>query len=159
MNKVIIVGKAASGKDHMRKKFQGRGFKYGIPYTSRPPREGELEGHDYYFLTRGQFIRKINTNFWYEQSLFNEWYYGISKDQFKHDCNLFVMSPSGIASIDPIDRKECTVIYLDIPMEERRSRLETRLMPGDSLDRRIEADENDFADFTNYDIRITNSNF
>jgi hypothetical protein len=32
-------------------------------------------------------------------------------------------------------------------------------MPGDSLERRIQADEEDFKDFTNYDIRITNPDF
>jgi hypothetical protein len=32
-------------------------------------------------------------------------------------------------------------------------------MPGDSLDRRIEADENDFKNFINYDIKINNPNF
>ena len=32
-------------------------------------------------------------------------------------------------------------------------------MPGDSLERRIEADEKDFQNFTNYDIRISNPDF
>jgi hypothetical protein len=32
-------------------------------------------------------------------------------------------------------------------------------MPGDSVKRRIEADELDFSDFTDYDLRITNSDF
>ena len=32
-------------------------------------------------------------------------------------------------------------------------------MPGDSVRRIIEADELDFEDFIDYDLRITNSNF
>jgi hypothetical protein len=32
-------------------------------------------------------------------------------------------------------------------------------MPGDSVQRRIEADELDFSIFYDYDLRITNSNF
>jgi guanylate kinase len=32
-------------------------------------------------------------------------------------------------------------------------------MPGDTIDRRMEADEKDFASFTDYDIVINNSNF
>ena len=50
MNKVILVGKAAAGKDHMRKVMESRGFVYGISFTTRPPREGEIHGKDYYFL-------------------------------------------------------------------------------------------------------------
>jgi hypothetical protein len=32
-------------------------------------------------------------------------------------------------------------------------------MPGDNMDRRINADELDFAEFTDYDLRITNPDF
>ena len=32
-------------------------------------------------------------------------------------------------------------------------------MPGDTMERRIMADELDFADFTDYDLRITNEDF
>ena len=32
-------------------------------------------------------------------------------------------------------------------------------MPGDSMDRRIRADEVDFNNFNDYDLRITNADF
>ena len=74
-------------------------------------------------------------------------------------CNLFIMTPIGVSLIKPEDRSDCTILYIDIPIEVRRERLLNRLMPGDSLDRRIEADENDFRNFTDYDIKINNPNF
>ena len=159
MNKVILVGKAASGKDHMRKVMEGRGFTYGISYTTRPPREGEIAGHDYYFMSKNDFEERIERNFWYDWVEFNGWYYGTSYQQFKEQCNLFIMTPKGISHINPIDRKECTIIYLNIPINVRRKRLEEREMPGDSLERRIESDERDFANFTDFDIQINNHNF
>ena len=159
MNKIILVGKAAAGKDHMRKVMEGRGFKYGTSYTTRPPREGEIDGQDYYFISKEQFEKGIDNDFWYEWVEFNGWYYGTSYDQFKVTCNLFIMTPKGIAHINPIDRKECTIIYINIPIDVRRERLRSRNMPGDTLERRIEADENDFKDFTDYDIEINNHNF
>ena len=159
MNKVILVGKAASGKDHMRKVMEGRGFTYGISYTTRPPREGEIDGRDYYFMTKDDFEDRIKNNFWYEWVEFNGWYYGTSYKQFKEQCNLFIMTPKGISHINPIDRKECTIIYLNMPIEVRRDRLHQRNMPGDTLERRLEADEKDFEGFTNYDIEINNHNF
>jgi len=159
MNKVILVGKAAAGKDHMRKILCGRGFEYGISYTTRPPREGEIDGKDYFFLSEGEFKKKIKNDYWYEWKEFNGWYYGTSHRQFKHSCNLFIMTPKSISHIDPEDRKECTIIYLNIPQEVRRKRLEERDMPGDSIERRMEADELDFANFTDFDIEINNDNF
>jgi guanylate kinase len=159
MNKVILVGKAAAGKDHMRKILSGRGFKYGISYTTRPPRKGEIDGEDYFFLTDDMFKTKINQGYWYECIEFNGWYYGTSQTQFTTTCNLFIMTPKGISHIDPIDRKECTIIYLNVPEKIRRNRLVARKMPGDSIDRRMTADALDFENFTDFDIEINNSNF
>lgn len=159
MNKIILVGKAAAGKDHMRRILSGRGFEYGISYTTRPPREGEIDGKDYFFLSVEEFKKKIKEEFWYEWIEFNGWYYGTSYRQFMHTCNLFIMTPKGISHIDPVDRKECTIIYLNVDEKIRRGRLEEREMPGDSIDRRMEADDLDFKDFTDFDIEINNSNF
>jgi guanylate kinase len=47
--KIIIVGPGGSGKDFLRKKMVDKGFEYGVSFTSRPPREGEKEGIDYYY--------------------------------------------------------------------------------------------------------------
>ena len=159
MNKVILVGKAAAGKDHMRKTLSGRGFQYGISYTTRPPREGEIDGKDYFFLTIDMFKKKINEGYWYEWIEFNGWYYGTSQRQFTTSCNLFIMTPKGISHIDPVDRKECTIIYLNVDEKIRRERLEAREMPGDSIDRRMDADNRDFENFTDFDLEINNSNF
>lgn len=159
MNKIILVGKAASGKDHMRKVLEGRGFIYGISYTTRPPREDEIDGKDYYFISEQEFKDRIKSKFWYEYVPFNGWYYGTSIKQFKETCNLFIMTPKGIAHINAIDRKECTIIYLDIPLSVRKERLQNRKMPGDSIERRLEADEMDFKNFNDYDICINNHKF
>jgi len=159
MNKIILVGKAAAGKDHMRKTLSGRGFQYGISYTTRPPREGEIDGKDYFFLTIDMFKKKINEGYWYEWIEFNGWYYGTSQRQFTTSCNLFIMTPKGISHIDPVDRKECTIIYLNVDEKIRRERLEAREMPGDSIDRRMDADNRDFENFTDFDLEINNSNF
>ena len=106
MNKVILIGKAAAGKDHMRKVLEGRGFIYGTSYTTRPPREGEIDGQDYYFVSEDEFTRLASQNFWYEYVEFNGWFYGTSHDQFKNTCDLFVMTPKGVEALNPIDRKQ-----------------------------------------------------
>ena len=69
------------------------------------------------------------------------------------------MTPKGISHIDSVDRKECTIIYLNVDEKIRRERLNAREMPGDSIDRRMEADNKDFENFTDFDIEINNSNF
>jgi guanylate kinase len=134
--RIVLVGKAASGKDHLRKRFESRGFKYAVTYTTRPPREGEVNG----------------------KVIFNGWVYGTSNSEF-YSKDLFIMTPEGVSRIKPEDRQTSFIIYMDIEMSIRMTRLANRNMPGDSMSRRIKADEMDFTDFNDYDLRITNSDF
>ena len=46
---------------------------------------------------------------------------------------------------------------MDIPENIRRERLAIRVMPGDNLERRIEADKKDFENFTDFDLKINSS--
>jgi guanylate kinase len=157
--RTILCGKAGSGKDYFRKKLESRGFSYGISYTTRTPRAGEVDGKDYWFLSREDFISRIDKDFFYEYVEFNGWYYGTSNEQFFVEDDVFIMTPHGISLIKPEDRKTSLVIFLDIPMDIRRDRLHLRNDNNDSIERRIQADELDFQDFTDFDIRITNHNF
>ena len=159
--RIILVGKAASGKDHLRKQLQSRNFKYAVSYTTRPPREGEIEGKDYFFINSVQAYEMIQKGEFFEYVMFNGWLYGTTMAQWQQtsDESVYIMTPTGLSHVNETDRKECLVIYTDIDIEIRRQRLKNRNMPGDTLERRIEADEKDFENFTNYDIRITNPDF
>ena len=156
--RIILVGKAASGKDHLRKRFESRGFKYSISYTTRPPREGEVDGKDYFFITEDQATKMVESNMFYEYAYFNGWLYGKTVEQFYTD-DLFIMTPSGVSNIKPDDRTSSFIIYTDIEMSIRMTRLTNRNMPGDSMDRRIQADEVDFMGFDDYDFKVTNPDF
>lgn len=156
--RIILVGKAASGKDHLRKRFESRGFKYAVSYTTRPPREGEIDGKDYIFISEDESKVLIESGFFYEYVIFNGWVYGTSVSQFYND-DLFIMTPAGVSHIKPEDRLSSFIIYTDIEMSIRMTRLANRNMPGDSMDRRIKADEVDFKDFSDYDLKVTNPDF
>jgi guanylate kinase len=158
-SRIILCGKAASGKDHMRKVLESRGFRYGVSYTTRPPREGEVHGKDYFFLSKEEFEGLIDEGFFYEWVPFNGWYYGTSNEQWYVTDDVFIMTPKGIGHIKTEDRSTSFIIFLDMPIEVRRERLGNRNMPGDSMERRIEADEADFVGFEDFDIKITDPNF
>jgi guanylate kinase len=155
--RLVIVGSAGAGKDHLRKKLQARGYKYGVSYTSRPPRDNEVYGVDYHFLTKEVFEDMIEKDMFYEHVSFNGWHYGTSREQFDTD-DVFIMTPSGISLLSAEDRNNSFIIYLDIPLVVRRERLMLR-NDADKVDRRLEADQIDFADFTDFDMRVTNESF
>lgn len=156
--RIILVGHACSGKDFLRKKFEEQGFIYATSYTTRPPRPGEVDGKDYNFISESKANYMKSMNEWYEIIEFNGWYYGTTRKQFHMD-DIFIMTPGGISHITKEDRADSFIIFLDIPLEVRRERLKERVMEGDTLERRLEADEKDFKNFTDYDIKITDPNF
>ena len=155
--RIVLVGKAGSGKDFVRKKLESRGYSYAVSYTTRPPRDTEVDGLDYIFLSEEEFKKMIDNNEFYEYVAFNGWYYGTTVDQFYTD-DVFIMTPHGISKIKEIDRKTSFIMYFDIDQDIRKERLMLR-NDADKVDRRIVADEEDFKDFTDFDIRITNPDF
>lgn len=158
MPRIILVGPGASGKDFMRKRLEERGMTYAVSYTTRPPRPGEIDGKDYFFLSQEQCQLMKDENEFYEVIDFNGWTYGTTLKQFYRD-DVFIMTPSGLSHLSEEDRSKSFVIFFDIDEEVRRQRLSERVMPGHTVDARLEADRELFAGFSNYDLKITNPNF
>jgi len=154
-SKIIIVGPGGSGKDFLRKKMVERGFTYGISFTSRPPREGEKEGVDYFFRDKDFF--ELNKDIFLELQVFNGWFYGISKGEFQIK-NLFILDPKGVKSLSKEERSKSFVIYINPEESIRLERLKKR-NDADNVERRILADREDFLDFRDYDIMIKNEDF
>jgi len=80
---VVISGPSGAGKSSLIKELisaNSNKLSFSVSYTSRKPREGEVDGKDYFFVTEEHFKDDIN------KSLFIEWahvhgnYYGTSRD-------------------------------------------------------------------------------
>jgi guanylate kinase len=155
--KIIICGKSGSGKDTLRKRMQNLGFVYGKPYTTRPKREFELDS-DYVFIDGLQFFKLKEQYFFFDSQIYNDWNYGLPNFEWR-SCNLFVMPPATIKKLTEDQLKGCFIIYLDIDKETRRERILSRVGNADSVERRINADEEDFNQFTTYNLKITNADF
>jgi len=155
--KILIVGRGGSGKDFLKAKFVKQGSKGSVNITTRPKRSSEVDGVHYNFVNDAAFRRLIAQNQLQEWDEFNGWLYGTTKMEWKR-ADVFIKTPHGVAQISKTNRKTCFVIYLDIEESTRFVRLRKR-QDADNVWRRIEADKEDFADFTDYDLRITNDDF
>lgn len=153
--RLIIVGKGGSGKDHLRKILVEGGFKYCVSHTTRPIRDGEEDGKDYWFIQSHQ-LPSMSEDF-YEAVYFNDWFYGTSLKEF-YSSNLFIMTPKGISKLKPEDRRESVIVYLNIDEDTRRRRLEER-GDADDIKRRLEADFQDFHNFSDFDFEIKDPAF
>lgn len=158
--KVIIVGKGSSGKNYLAEELQMLDdFRLAPSWTTRPKREGEIDGKDYNFTNLDNFKSMIEEDLLYEWNEFkNNWFYGTSKEDW-NNYNLFIMNPKGVDSIRKEDRKDCFIIFLDISENVRIKRLTERNDNNDSVKRRISVDREDFKRFKDFDLKINNPNF
>lgn len=151
--RIVLSGPAASGKDYFRDYLTSKEYVPDISYTTRPPRKGEVDGVTYHFVTEEEFAKVVKK----ESVDFNGWKYCTSLDSWENS-DVFIMTPTGISQLTKEDRKECCIVYFNIPLEVRRERLELR-SDVDTVDRRITADEKDFKDFNTYDHIVYNNKF
>jgi guanylate kinase len=69
------------------------------------------------------------------------------------------MTPGEFRELPQDLRKGCCVVYLDIDRETRESRLHNRDDKNDSVQRRLNSDDNDFSEYFDYDLKITDADF
>lgn len=156
--KLILVGKAAAGKDYFRLRLEDKGFISGISHTTRTPRKTETDGVDYHYIEEKEFIELIDSGEMLEHMVFNGTYYGLTRDEFERG-DVLIMSPEGLDLLPEDIKKRCLIIYLDIAPTTRLVRLVLRDDKNDTLERRFKADEKQFEDFKEFDLRVTNSEF
>ncbi len=81
---VVLSGPSGVGKGTVRKalfEMEGHDLVYSISMTTRPPREGEIDGDDYYFVSKEEFERRIKEDAFLEWAQFVGHYYGTPKDK------------------------------------------------------------------------------
>ena len=156
--KLILVGKAAAGKDFLKTSLSNKGFVSGVSHTTRPPRENEVNHKDYHFVDKQEFEDMISCGEFVEYMEFNGWYYGQTKKDFDL-ADVMIMSKDGLDVLPKEYRDQCMVIYLDPPRLTRVERLEYRNDPNDSIVRRMNTDDEQFKDFRDYDLKVRNDDF
>ena len=170
--KVILLGQSGSGKDYLMRKLVQKNLVGCLKMTTRPIRRNEVQGVTYDFVTDSVFKEKISNDEFVCYQTFNvtpegrdpeTWYYGITREEFER-AQVFIMTPAEfkLVEIDFELRKKCFVVYIDIDRGVREGRLTKRKDQNDSIKRRMDADEIDFADFHkngDYDLRIGDPEF
>lgn len=81
---VVISGPSGVGKGTVRKalfKREGHNLEFSVSMTTRSPREGEVDGKDYYFVSKEKFKEEIKKGNLLEHAKFVNNYYGTPKDK------------------------------------------------------------------------------
>lgn len=144
---IAICGKAGSGKDAILHQLDNYDVKEIVSCTTRPMRQGEQEGIDYYYLSNEDFAQKVISGEMLEATVFNDWCYGTMKSALDIDrWNIGVFNPDGIEILTDCPFVELYVFYIYAPDKLRLMRQLTREDDPnvDEIVRRYEADKKDF---------------
>ena len=141
---LILTGASASGKTVTALGLQR---KYplikAITTTTRTIREGEKDGVDYFFLSKEEFIKKMNDNFFVETTLYNSNYYGCGKDQVS-DNKVIVLDPNGLHSFLKLNDSHIVTFLLICDEKIREERMHNRKDDPIKIKERLTNDKIDF---------------
>ena len=132
---VTLSGVAGAGKDTIKKELIRKNDNITtLPsFTTREPRQTDVVGKTYYFVSKQEFEEMIKRNEFYEYSLHHNNYYGTSRkllnDKIKEGKiivkDIDVNGTENLVKIFGQDIKVVT-IFLRVPKEELRKRLYNR---------------------------------
>ncbi len=163
MGKIFyVMGKSASGKDTIYKKLLEKfpQLKRVIPYTTRPIRDGELEGEEYYFtvekmLDEYRRAHKIIEERTY-QTVYGPWsYFAVDDGQIDLKGNMGYLMIGTLESYEKTrsyyGEEHLVPIYVEVEDGDRLLRAvereRTQKVPKyKELCRRFLADEEDFKE-------------
>lgn len=142
---VILSGVAGAGKDTIKKELIKRmeNVESMPSFTSRPMRNGDVEGKTYNFVSKEEFEAMIENNEFYEYDIHHNHYYGTSRrvlnEKMKNGKiivkDIDVNGTQNLIEMLKNDTKIIT-IFLRVPKEELRRRLESRIdkpSPGEII--------------------------
>lgn len=161
MKLIYLIGKSSSGKDTIFKELLNlTGYNSYITYTTRPMRNGEKQGVEYYFISDKKMNEYIKEHMVIEcrayKTVYGEWKYAtIDDEQFKSNNNIITIGT--LESYNKIrefflGKKDFEIIpvYIEVPDNIRLRRAIEREEKGsgnyDEMCRRFIADCKDFSD-------------
>lgn len=158
---LLIIGKSCAGKDTIQKELIKMGMKSVVSYTTRPPRQGEIDGETYHFITQEEFLEKYHNDFFAETTAYNvasgeTWYYGSAVEDLT-DEKVIIVNPHGLRQLKNIKSLNPITFYITAGEETIWNRLRERGDNAAEARRRLNADDEDFADIEN-DVDFSFSN-
>ena len=132
---VILSGVSGAGKDTIKKELINRmeNVESMASYTSREPREGEIPGQTYNYVSKAEFEEMIKNGEFYEYDIHHNNYYGTSRKLLNEKIkggkiivkDIDVNGTEHLIELLGKDTKIVT-IFLRVPKEELKRRIEQR---------------------------------
>ena len=166
---IVITAPSGAGKSTIVKKLiqQRLDLEFSISCTTRSPREGEVNGKDYYFITVPEFQQRIQKGDFVEhEEVYPGQFYGslnseVERIWSKRKIVLYDIDVKGAESIKKKYGTDALVIYIAPPDKETLTRRLTNrnTESKDSLKKRIKKAEEELSYQSKADKIVVNGDF
>ena len=160
----VISGSSGEGKGTVIKEFLKKhpDFKLSVSCTTRAPREGEVHGENYFFLTREEFIKHRENGDFLEWAEFSGNMYGTQRPyvdkKLAEGKNLILeIDTQGALKVKKV-MPEATLIFILPPsMEELEARLRGRHTESEeAIQKRLGSIKMETENAKHFDHKIIN---
>mgnify|MGYP000845904728 FL=1 len=160
---IIVSAPSGCGKGTMLKEIlKDDRYYYSVSSTTREPREEDIDGVTYNFLTREQFEEKIKKDEWLEYAEYCNNYYGTPKavtfsklDEGKDV--ILEIEVEGAENVKKAYPEAVSIFILPPSVQELERRLRKRgSEEEDVIEKRIERAKYEISQSDKYDYRVVN---
>ena len=128
---IVVSGPSGAGKDTICNKLiqDMKDTKISVSMTSREPRGKEVDGVDYYFISKEEFEERIKNDEFLEYAVVhNNQYYGTPKGKIEEDLSkgkniILVIDIQGALKIKEKVKEALFIFIMPPSMEELKERL------------------------------------
>ena len=162
---IVIVAPSGAGKTTIAQRLlkEYPQIKFSVSATTRPPRKGETDGQDYYFLDEDEFDRKVDDNQFLEWEFYSGNKYGTLRSEVDKLVEsgyfpLLDIEVKGALNVQKLYNSGVVSIFIEPPsMDELANRLSNRGSETDkSLSKRLERAEMEMKYADHFDHSVVN---
>lgn len=99
---IVLIGASGSGKSLIEKELaEKHGYEKIVSYTTRKPRQGEVNGIDYHFISNEQFENALQQDLFAEYDEYSQkrLYGTVKSDYLSKGNKVIVLTPNGYRQI------------------------------------------------------------
>ncbi len=163
---IILSSPSGVGKTTITKKIQQKrqSFKISVSHTTRTPRSNEVDGVDYFFISKSKFEELIKEKKFYEYAKIFDNYYGTLKknvdETIINNDIIFDIDWQGTKQLSKFKNLNLIKIYL---ITDNKEELKKRLIKRnqntpEEIEKRFNSFDEDIKHWNDYDYIIINKN-
>ncbi len=163
----IVSAPSGAGKTSLIKALLEslHGIEVSVSHTTRPIREGEIDGQHYHFVNADDFESGIDNGIFLEHAKVFENYYGTSRSTLQQRLEagidvILEIDWQGAQQIRQLMPDNCSIFILPPSITELENRLTSRNQDsGEVIARRVSQAKEDVKHYIDYDHVIVNDTF